>query len=400
MSDEPSKPATAYPDLFVALCEPFGPMDVKTRPQGGRQLKYITARSAMNRLDEVLGPENWWDSYEIHERSVLCKLTIRLPDGMLLTKQDAGGAAGMSDPGDDEKSAFSDSFKRACVKFGVGRHLYNDGVPGFAESAASASHPQSDGGPTPPTLPDPKTGKHFFKWVRDLETLHGVVLLKTLNEWAKSAQYPGRMVDWDADQIAVGVVRVKTVLGQVSSTPAASATPPGSETGNVPVLADAPTFGKALFAAVRTQEDRHSIAILKPLNAWAKAQGRTDKMTEWPPDFVAKAWGEVSRIVHRHGDKSAISPANGTGPTIKQLRAELWKACCEIVRVLDGIVDGNPPDPDRAKTELAVVAGMLEPGRAIHSSEELTDAADVQALIDAASERLREVREAKEDIPF
>jgi putative DNA primase/helicase len=46
-----------------------------------------------------------------------------------VTKCDAGGYAGMADSGDDDKSGYSDAFKRAAVKFGVARYLYRDGVP-------------------------------------------------------------------------------------------------------------------------------------------------------------------------------------------------------------------------------------------------------------------------------
>jgi len=52
---------TQHPDLFAALAAPFEPHELKMRSQQGRQLQYITARTAMNRLDNVLGPENWWD---------------------------------------------------------------------------------------------------------------------------------------------------------------------------------------------------------------------------------------------------------------------------------------------------------------------------------------------------
>ena len=86
----------------------------------------------MNRLDDVLGPENWWDDFVPLEHSVICRMTIRLPDGTILTKCDAGGYAGLADPGDDDKSGFADAFKRTAVKFGVGRYLYRDGIPRFA----------------------------------------------------------------------------------------------------------------------------------------------------------------------------------------------------------------------------------------------------------------------------
>ena len=106
-------------------------------------------------MDSVLGPENWWDRYVPGEKSVLCELTIRLPDGSTLTKSDAGGYAGMADSGDDDKSGYSDGFKRAAVKFGVARYLYRDGVPTFVserapqvedvESRAAAPTPVSPG---------------------------------------------------------------------------------------------------------------------------------------------------------------------------------------------------------------------------------------------------------------
>src|SRR3982750_172915 len=115
---------TKHPDLFAALAAPFDQSEVKIRSQNSRQLMYITARTAMNRLDNVLGPENGWDRYVPGEKSVLCELSIRLPDGTTLTKSDAGGYAGMADSGDDDKSGFSHAFKRAAGQFGSGPYPY------------------------------------------------------------------------------------------------------------------------------------------------------------------------------------------------------------------------------------------------------------------------------------
>ncbi len=139
---------TQFPDLFAALAAPFDPQEVRVRSQAGRQLHYITARTAMNRLDDVLGPENWWDEYTPGENSVICRLTLRLPDGQTITKADAGGYAGMPDSGDDDKSGFSDAFKRAANKFGVARYLYRDGVPAFVRERepATASAPVTANG--------------------------------------------------------------------------------------------------------------------------------------------------------------------------------------------------------------------------------------------------------------
>jgi hypothetical protein len=137
--------STKYPDLFAALAARFEKSEVKALNVKGRQMQYITARTAMNRLDQVLGPENWWDEYLPGEDSVRCQLTIRLPDGATLTKYDAGGYAGMQDQGDDDKSGYSDAFKRACVKFGVGRYLYGDGVPRYQTNGAARSETGAGG---------------------------------------------------------------------------------------------------------------------------------------------------------------------------------------------------------------------------------------------------------------
>src|SRR5262249_13177466 len=93
----------------------------------------------MNRLDAVVGPENWADDYlPFGEAGVKCLLTITLPDGTKLTKAGIGGISKMNDASDTEKSGESDALKRAAVKFGIGRILYGDGVPGFEKHPAPA----------------------------------------------------------------------------------------------------------------------------------------------------------------------------------------------------------------------------------------------------------------------
>jgi hypothetical protein len=208
-------------ELFAALAAPFTHDEVRVRPQGTRQIQYITARTVMNRLDDVLGPAGWWDEYVPQENSVICKLTIRLPDGTILTKSDAGGYAGMSDSGDDDKSGFSDAFKRAAVKFGIGRYLYRDGVPRFVHEATQPSAP----GPMPersahdhPAMHPPasgpqaarggserqgapQTGKALFAWIKQQDESHGLGLFKSVSEWASRHEFPERMVQWNNEQV-------------------------------------------------------------------------------------------------------------------------------------------------------------------------------------------------------
>ena len=87
------------------------------------------------------------------ENSVICRLTVRLPDGQVLTKSDAGGYAGMADQGDDDKSGFSDSFKRACAKLGVAPLPLPRRRPPHLSASASRLSSRF----RPPSLPWPKT---------------------------------------------------------------------------------------------------------------------------------------------------------------------------------------------------------------------------------------------------
>ena len=119
---------TGY-EVRAALAALFEVREVKWKPQsvkGNRAMAmaYIDARLVMDRLDAVLGVENWQDSYDIQpDGSVVCRLALRL-GGEWVTKTDVGSPSEQPDGGDRLKAAFSDALKRAAVKFGVGRYLY------------------------------------------------------------------------------------------------------------------------------------------------------------------------------------------------------------------------------------------------------------------------------------
>ena len=210
---------TQFPDLFAAMAAPFDPAEIKSRAQAGRQLHYITARVAMNRLDSVLGPEAWWDDYTPGENSVLCRLTIRLPDGSLLTKADAGGYAGMPDSGDDDKSGYSDSFKRACVKFGVGRYLYRDGVPSFARDRGPAEvpapAPEKPRGDRDYHSVSPRDGRQLCAWADKEGRRRGVDLVAMLGRWGKPQGWSWKVKEWDAARVASGLSWAVAKLAEI-----------------------------------------------------------------------------------------------------------------------------------------------------------------------------------------
>lgn len=49
----------------------------------------------------------------------------------------------------------------------------------------------------------PTTGKQLFAWTKAQEEKHQVGMLKYLNSWAKLQDFPGRMVDFSPEQVAL-----------------------------------------------------------------------------------------------------------------------------------------------------------------------------------------------------
>lgn len=83
-------------------------------------LAYVDARTVMERLDSAVGIENWQDKYEFHGDTRVCYLSIRI-GGEWITKSDGAGDSAV----EKEKGGISDAFKRAAVKWGMGRELYD-----------------------------------------------------------------------------------------------------------------------------------------------------------------------------------------------------------------------------------------------------------------------------------
>jgi hypothetical protein len=121
--------STDMQEILGRLAAPFAAEEIEWKPMvvsGNRALAaaYIDARAVMGRLDEVVGPANWQDDYQVlDDGSALCRLQVRL-GGEWIQKTDVGGESEQKDVGDRRKASISDALKRAAVKFGIGRYLY------------------------------------------------------------------------------------------------------------------------------------------------------------------------------------------------------------------------------------------------------------------------------------
>lgn len=135
---------------FKALAAPFAEHEIEWRlAQCGKKkdgsiwakcLAYIESRAIMDRLDSVVGPQNWKPGYEFISPNqakapgVICRLSI-LIDGRWVTKEDGAEQTDI----EEFKGGISSALKRAAVPWGIGRYLYRL-ESGFAQVAENGQY--------------------------------------------------------------------------------------------------------------------------------------------------------------------------------------------------------------------------------------------------------------------
>lgn len=90
---------------------------------GAIALLYKTARTDMDLLDETVGAENWYKTYEEIKGNLYCTLFVRCGN-QWVGKQDCGIESRTDGDGNEKKGEASDAFKRAGFCWGIGRELY------------------------------------------------------------------------------------------------------------------------------------------------------------------------------------------------------------------------------------------------------------------------------------
>jgi len=115
---------------LAKLKEPFPENEIEWRLQScgetdgkiwGRCLAYVTNRAIQNRLDEVVGAENWKNEFtKGPDGGVLCGLSIKI-DGDWVCKYDGAENTDV----EAVKGGLSGAMKRAAATgWGIGRYLY------------------------------------------------------------------------------------------------------------------------------------------------------------------------------------------------------------------------------------------------------------------------------------
>lgn len=121
-----SQPVKKHDQDLSGLTKPLSIEDVEFRIQSINANRYATilaykdARVDMNRLDEVVGSLYW--KRELLDNNTRCRVSIFNKElSEWISKEDVGTPSAT----EAEKGLASDSFKRACFNWGIGRELYD-----------------------------------------------------------------------------------------------------------------------------------------------------------------------------------------------------------------------------------------------------------------------------------
>jgi hypothetical protein len=114
-------------EMFASLKKAFPSSSIEWRlgtmnndKSRGRALPYLTFQAVADRLDEVVGEENWKAEYVAGPAGgVVCKLALRI-NGEWIVKENGAGNTEM----EGIKGGLTDAFKRAATMWGVGRYLH------------------------------------------------------------------------------------------------------------------------------------------------------------------------------------------------------------------------------------------------------------------------------------
>jgi hypothetical protein len=240
---------TAFGDTIAALHAPFEPWEIAHAPgKGRRESRYVEAAALADRLDAVVGPENWQVKYRQVDRGVECEVSIYFEDCGWISKSNVGGFPGMTnkvkddngelveedDDENDVKAGYTDSFKRTCAfGWGLGRDYYRKtqrpahvAAPAHANAPAHAHVPANGegtrdrdkwgSGQQRSAAPErggrrddadgeaPRSGAALFRWAKQQEERGAGGLVKYLDQWAKLQGFARIWKEWDADQVRQG----------------------------------------------------------------------------------------------------------------------------------------------------------------------------------------------------
>lgn len=205
---------------FEALKAPFPPDRISWRVGStnrdktkGMALAYIDARDVMERLDTVCGPAGWQDKYPHANGKTVCAIGVKVDDEWIW-KEDGAGDTDF----EASKGALSDAFKRAAVRWGIGRYLYDLSAPWVEIEPIGKSFKIRDSeipklmrllpGGAPKPVPDIPGAKK-----RPSDTWHGPLKITELKDKMRALKGELEAAS-DADSLNIVLQQYQAVLEQ------------------------------------------------------------------------------------------------------------------------------------------------------------------------------------------
>ncbi len=376
---------TKFPEIFEALAEAFAEGELKQHPY--HKFWYATARTVANRLDQVLGPENWWgEPLPWNDVSVKYSLTIQLPDGSTVTKYAVGAKStlfvsgkseGKVDPGEADKGGDSDGFKRAAAMFSVGRYLYNEGTPDFGKQQAPARAEKPKDAPRPAI--------RLLNWAKKEGHLERA---EVLAEGSYKSSIEGL-----SDEQAKAIYKILTSMGAVANIPQPEAKPaphsPGHNGNGNPKKFGWPTSGVAFFAWCKALGGSFKTDIVGSVKNGFAGQPKNfgGNFLTWTPAQVQEAAIYVASLVSQFpgytGEFDAKLPK-----TLQDWREEIWQAASKLVEAM-----GNSPTTEAIELHLQSVSQSLASqfgGEVLEDLEKCQNVAMLTAILEAIQGDLKD----------
>lgn len=319
---------------FKALAAPFDPSAVSWRvgsttkdKSKGMALAYIDARDVMDRLDAVVGPANWRDEYQELAGFVTCKLGIKV-GGEWVWKTDGAGKTDV----EAEKGMLSDAFKRAAVKWSIGRYLYALESPWVALEARGNSYVISADGLE-------KLRKLLERKAKEMPAPTIPTVQPSTPAASVAASYASPLAkdekSLDLAKVRDGAALAKALerFGEATKTPRPKPVAPPSRVDAIPtVQPSAPEPGSsessAISAALLRRLDLQEALIARTIKPKAGVKGTTlpdalQAITHWKTD-ARNVWNDLTGIDKRRVDarrkeiEALIRKLTGDGNTEKQ----------------------------------------------------------------------------------
>lgn len=212
-----TRPMLTWEEIGERMRAPFALDDIKWRVQQAgesngrpwaRVLAYVDARAIMDRLDTVVGPGNWSDTYKAGPAGgVVCVLSLRLPGTTeWVTRED------VAENSDTEpvKGGVSNALRRCAVKWGIGRYLYRIGETWAKVHDGGRFTTKGKGGNgsfkwDPPQLPEHMIPRPHLAAAAQVE--HIEALLAQVTDEKVAGQVRQRMARGMTEQTATEAIR-------------------------------------------------------------------------------------------------------------------------------------------------------------------------------------------------